>query len=130
MIMRTIRYMYIFLFSDEEHPSPELYVTRSAAHIARRSTCPYMTIHTLDPDRVPARIREVRCLCRHCQHSGRGHAVHTCRPVKYYTRVWRRVCRPGTHKYDFIQTTESVTVGCVCVRERVVPFRQNYHPPQ
>ncbi|KAF3849535.1 hypothetical protein F7725_019254 [Dissostichus mawsoni] len=106
-------------------------ISTSDSSIANMSLSPWTYRDSCVPSRWPRRISHAQCLTSGCLslEGGGEDAALEARPIYYQVLVLHKILRQvHNHKaggrkrrqFDFRLGTEVITVGCTCVRPRVV----------
>ncbi|XP_047429746.1 interleukin 17a/f3 [Mugil cephalus] len=107
---------------------------RSSSDIANMSLTPWKYREEDVPSRFPKVMAHAECLTTGClslQGGGEDQALEA-KPIYYQVLVLKRVLRKSHSKkshegkkarkrYDFMLGTETVAVGCTCVRPSIIP---------
>lgn len=115
-------------------PSVNSYLSfRSPSNIANLSLSPWTYIDSINSSRLPEKILQANCSTSGCLNiqGGGEDATLEAKPIKYQVLVLYRTLKerknkkPGKkakkNKYVLMLGTEEITVGCTCVRPRVIP---------
>ncbi|KAL2082555.1 hypothetical protein ACEWY4_022373 [Coilia grayii] len=90
--------------------------------IRNRSLSPWQNIISEDSSRLPKKLSEAQCLKRGCVgHNGEEDMGLKSAPIQLEVLVLKRV-RGKKRAREYQLSSQVITVGCTCIRERVVRY--------
>ncbi|XP_063078578.1 interleukin-17F-like [Engraulis encrasicolus] len=119
--------MKIQTWSSTLHRAPP-HAAHQTLAIQNRSLAPWENIVSEDPRRLPRRISEARCLTKGCVGLSGGHhekereedLAWRSVPIQVEMMVLRLRRGQGRRSREYQLSSQVITVGCTCVRGRVV----------